>query len=104
VLTHSGYRPRFVPTASALLYGSPVVLPVPDLERTDFALLIGTNPLVSRGSLISAGNLRERFSEIVERGGRVVVIDPRRRRRPGRSNTSASGPTAAPGCCSPCST
>ena len=51
---------------------------MPDLERTDFALLIGTNPLVSRGSLISAGNLRERFSEIVERGGRVVVIDPRR--------------------------
>ena len=32
---------RFV--ASALLYGSPVVVPVPDLERTDFALLIGTN-------------------------------------------------------------
>ncbi|KAA1426178.1 molybdopterin-containing oxidoreductase family protein [Nocardioides antri] len=67
---------RFV--ASALLYGSPVVVPVPDLERTDFALLIGTNPLVSRGSLISAGNLRERFTEIVARGGRVVVVDPRR--------------------------
>ncbi len=67
---------RFV--ASALLYGSPVVIPVPDLERTDYVLLIGTNPLVSRGSLISAGNLRERFSEIVARGGRVVVVDPRR--------------------------
>lgn len=67
---------RFV--ASALLYGSPVVIPVPDLERTDYALLIGTNPLVSRGSLISAGNLRERFTEIVARGGRVVVVDPRR--------------------------
>jgi anaerobic selenocysteine-containing dehydrogenase len=67
---------RFV--ASALLYGSPVVIPVPDLERTDYALLVGTNPLVSRGSLISAGNLRERFSEIVARGGRVVVVDPRR--------------------------
>ncbi|MDZ5623250.1 molybdopterin-dependent oxidoreductase [Nocardioides sp. HM23] len=67
---------RFV--ASALLYGSPVVVPVPDLDRTDFLLLIGTNPLVSRGSLISAGNLRERFTEIVARGGRVVVVDPRR--------------------------
>ncbi|WP_220793020.1 molybdopterin-containing oxidoreductase family protein [Nocardioides stalactiti] len=65
-------------TASALLYGSPVVIPVPDLERTDFALLVGTNPLVSRGSLVSAGNLRERFTEITARGGRVVVVDPRR--------------------------
>ncbi len=67
---------RFV--ASALLYGSPVVVPVPDLGRTDFALLIGTNPLVSRGSLISAGNLREKLTGLVARGGRVVVVDPRR--------------------------
>ncbi len=67
---------RFV--ASALLYGNPVVIPVPDIERTDFALLLGTNPLVSRGSLMSAGNLREKLSAVVARGGRVVVIDPRR--------------------------
>ena len=67
---------RFV--ASALLYGNPVVLPVPDVERSDFVLLLGTNPLVSRGSLMSAGNVREKLSGVVSRGGRVVVVDPRR--------------------------
>lgn len=67
---------RFV--ASALLYGNPVVLPVPDIERSDFVLLLGTNPLVSRGSLMSAGNLREKLSGVMSRGGRVVVVDPRR--------------------------
>lgn len=67
---------RFV--ASTLLYGNPVVMPVPDIERSNFVLLLGTNPLVSRGSLVSAGNLREKLSAVVARGGRVVVIDPRR--------------------------
>lgn len=67
---------RFV--ASFLLYGNPVIMGVPDLERSTFVLLLGTNPLVSRGSLMSAGNLREKLSGVVSRGGRVVVIDPRR--------------------------
>ena len=67
---------RFV--ASALLYGNPVVLPVPDIERSALVLLLGTNPLVSRGSLLSAGNVREKLSGVVSRGGRVVVVDPRR--------------------------
>lgn len=67
---------RFV--ASALLYGNPIIVPIPDIERTAFLLIIGSNPLVSRGSLISAGNMREKMSAIVKRGGRVVVIDPRR--------------------------
>ena len=67
---------RFV--ASALLYGNPVVIPVPDIERSDFVLLLGTNPLVSRGSIVSAGNMREKLSSVVSRGGRVVVVDPRR--------------------------
>lgn len=67
---------RFV--ASALLYGSPLVIPVPDVERSDFVLLVGTNPLVSRGSIMSGGNLREKYNGVVARGGRVVVVDPRR--------------------------
>jgi anaerobic selenocysteine-containing dehydrogenase len=67
---------RFV--ASALLYGNPAVVPVPDLDRTQFLLMVGANPLVSRGSLVSAGNMRERLNGIVARGGRVVVVDPRR--------------------------
>ncbi|MEO6470367.1 MAG: molybdopterin-dependent oxidoreductase, partial [Aeromicrobium sp.] len=47
-------------------------------ERTSFLMIIGSNPLVSRGSLVSMGNMREKMSGIVGRGGRVVVIDPRR--------------------------
>lgn len=64
--------------ASALLYGSPLLVPVPDLTRTRFLLVVGANPLVSHGSLLSAPRVREQLGEIVARGGRVVVVDPRR--------------------------
>ena len=64
--------------ASALLYGSPLVVPIPDLKRTDFLLMVGANPLVSHGSVLSAPRVREQLNAIVERGGRVVVVDPRR--------------------------
>lgn len=67
---------RFV--ASALLYGSPTIFPLPDLARTDFLLMVGANPVVSRGSLVAAGNLRDKLTAIVNRGGRVIVVDPRR--------------------------
>ena len=67
---------RFV--ASALLYGSPTIFPLPDLERTSMLLMVGANPLVSRGSLVAAGNMRDKLTGIVGRGGRVVVVDPRR--------------------------
>ena len=67
---------RFV--ASHLLYGSPTIFPLPDLNRTAFLLMVGANPLVSRGSLVAAGNLRDKLTGIVGRGGRVVVVDPRR--------------------------
>jgi anaerobic selenocysteine-containing dehydrogenase len=67
---------RFV--ASALLYGSPTIFPLPDLTRTSFLLVLGANPAVSRGSIIAAGNMREKLAGIVARGGRVVVVDPRR--------------------------
>ncbi|MGI5163379.1 molybdopterin-dependent oxidoreductase [Spirillospora sp. CA-253888] len=64
--------------ASALLYGSPALVPIPDLKRTDLLLMLGANPLVSHGSLITAPRIREELSAIVRRGGRVVVADPRR--------------------------
>jgi formate dehydrogenase len=67
---------RFV--ASALLYGSPTIFPLPDLLRTGFLFMLGANPVVSRGSIVSAGNMREKMAGIVGRGGRVVVVDPRR--------------------------
>ncbi len=64
--------------ASALLYGSPMTLPIPDLSRTRFLIVIGANPLVSNGSVLSQANVGSELRGIVRRGGRVVVIDPRR--------------------------
>ena len=67
---------RFV--ASKLLYGANSQLPFPDLPRTDFMLMLGANPLVSRGSAVRAPRIKDDLTAIVRRGGRVVVIDPRR--------------------------
>jgi formate dehydrogenase len=64
--------------ASALLYGSPLLVPIPDLNRTDFLFVLGANPLVSHGSVLSAPRVREGLNAVVDRGGRVVVVDPRR--------------------------
>ena len=68
--------PRFA--ASYYLYGSSFVVPLPDLDRTDYLLCLGANPLVSNGSLLTAPNIRERLRAIRKRGGRLVVVDPRR--------------------------
>ena len=68
--------PRFA--ASWHLYGSSFALPIPDLERTDFLLCIGANPVVSNGSLMTAPNVRARLRALRARGGRLVVVDPRR--------------------------
>ncbi len=63
--------------ASALLYGSPLLVPIPDLKRTRFLLMVGANPLVSHGSVLSAPRVREQLLDIERRGGRIVVVDPR---------------------------
>ena len=60
--------------ASALLYGSPLVVPIPDLRRTRFLFMVGANPLVSHGSVLSAPRVREQLLALE----RVVVVDPRR--------------------------
>ncbi|MEZ4225085.1 MAG: molybdopterin-dependent oxidoreductase [Polyangiaceae bacterium] len=60
------------------MLGSSGTHPVPDLDRANFALLIGTNPAVSQSSFINAPRMVERLQGIVSRGGRVVVVDPRR--------------------------
>lgn len=67
---------RFV--ASEILYGNPAVSPIPDLHRTDFAVIVGANPVVSHGSVLTAPRIKELLHGITERGGRVLVIDPRR--------------------------
>src|SRR3954452_17999923 len=64
--------------ASWFLYGSPYVVPIPDLARTDFLLVVGANPLVSHGSVLSAPRIKDQLHAIADRGGRVVVVDPRR--------------------------
>src|SRR3954466_6542005 len=64
--------------ASALLYGSAALLPIPDLKRTQFLVMLGANPLVSHGSVLTAPRIKDQLNDIVKRGGRVVVIDPRR--------------------------
>lgn len=63
---------------SALIYGSPVSVTIPDLDRNQLLWVIGANPAESNGSLITAPGFLRRLQGIRERGGRVVVIDPRR--------------------------
>ena len=63
--------------ASALLYGSPLVVPIPDLRRTDHLLVVGANPIVSHGSVMTAHRVRDQLMGITKRGGKVVVVDPR---------------------------
>ncbi len=60
------------------LFGHPLLLPVPDLDRTDYWLILGGNPLVSNGSLMTAPDVAARLRAIQARGGQVVVVDPRR--------------------------
>lgn len=62
------------------LFGSPLAIPVPDLDRTDFLLMLGANPWESNGSLATAADFPGRLKAIQARGGRFVVVDPRRTR------------------------
>ena len=61
-------------------FGNRVLLPVPDVDRTDFLLILGANPVVSNGSVMSAPNMARRLKDLRSRGGRLVVVDPRRTR------------------------
>src|SRR6266699_3194331 len=66
--------------SAGLMFGTVLSIPVPDLERTDYLLLLGANPLVSNGSLMTAPDMRGRLRRLRQRGGKVVVIDPYRTR------------------------
>ncbi|MCR3721335.1 MULTISPECIES: molybdopterin-dependent oxidoreductase [Prauserella salsuginis group] len=66
--------------SSGYLFGGAMTIPVPDLDRTEYLLVLGANPLVSNGSLMTAGDVRSRLRGIRDRGGRIVVVDPRRTR------------------------
>ncbi len=60
------------------LFGHMLRIPVPDVNRTQYMLIIGGNPLASNGSIMSAPNMRQKLKDIKARDGKVVVIDPRR--------------------------
>ena len=64
--------------ASYLMFGHQLLFPVPDVDRTDFMMLIGANPLASNGSIMAAPGIKKRLEAIGKRGGKVVVVDPRR--------------------------
>src|SRR5215211_1151242 len=66
--------------SAGLMFGTLLSVPVPDVDRTDHLLILGANPLVSNGSLLTAPDMRGRLRRIRERGGKVVVVDPRRTR------------------------
>lgn len=94
LMTHSNYflgllktRNRFSATSvdqlphhltSHLMYGHGLLLPVPDIDHTDFMLILGGNPLASNGSIMTVPDVEKRLKAIRARGGKLVVVDPRR--------------------------
>lgn len=64
--------------AALQLFGHQLLLPIPDIDRTQLLLVIGGNPLVSNGSLMTAPDIAQRLKDLRHRNGQLVVIDPRR--------------------------
>jgi anaerobic selenocysteine-containing dehydrogenase len=60
------------------MFGHQLLMPVPDIDRTDFLLILGANPAASNGSIMTAPAMGTRLKAIRARGGRVVLVDPRR--------------------------
>jgi anaerobic selenocysteine-containing dehydrogenase len=63
--------------AAMTMFGHSFVLPVPDIDRTDYMLILGGNPIASNGSMMTVPDVAHRLKAIQERGGKVIVIDPR---------------------------
>jgi anaerobic selenocysteine-containing dehydrogenase len=63
--------------AAFLMFGHQLLLPIPDVDRTKFFLILGANPAVSNGSMMTAPGMNRRLEEIRRRGGKVVLVDPR---------------------------
>lgn len=61
-----------------LMFGHQLLLPVPDVDRTSFFLVVGANPMASNGSLMTVPDFPRRVRALRARGGRMVVLDPRR--------------------------
>ena len=66
--------------AAAYIFGTAVSVPVPDLDRTDCLMIMGANPYASNGSLCTAPDFPGRIEAMRARGGKLIVVDPRRSR------------------------
>ncbi len=64
--------------AAWTMFGHPLLMPIPDLDRTEYFLILGANPLASNGSLMTAPDIINRLNDIKTRGGKIVLVDPRR--------------------------
>lgn len=60
------------------LFGHSLRIPIPDIDHTDYMILIGANPSASNGSIMSAAGVTQRLKAIKNRGGKVITIDPRK--------------------------
>ncbi|MFM8946869.1 MAG: molybdopterin-dependent oxidoreductase, partial [Actinomycetota bacterium] len=73
--------------AAGYMFGTGVSVPIPDLDRTDFVLMLGANPYASNGSLCTAPDFPGRLEAMRARGGQLVVVDPRRSRTAEEADT-----------------
>lgn len=64
--------------AAWAMFGHPLLLPIPDIDRTAYFLILGANPLASNGSLMTAPDIINRLEAVNRRGGKIVLLDPRR--------------------------
>jgi anaerobic selenocysteine-containing dehydrogenase len=64
--------------AALEMFGHPLLIPIPDVDRTGYFLIMGANPLASNGSIMTAPGMRARMKNVQARGGRVILLDPRR--------------------------
>jgi anaerobic selenocysteine-containing dehydrogenase len=71
-------RPKEI--SNGLMYGAALSVAIPDVDRTRHLLMLGANPLASNGSLLTAPDMRGRLRALRARGGKLVVVDPRRSR------------------------
>src|SRR5215471_16862925 len=62
--------------SAGMMFGLPLTIPVPDIDRTDYLLMLGANPYASNGSLATAPDWPGRLEALRARGGRLVVVDP----------------------------
>ena len=92
--------------AAWAMFGHQFLMPVPDVDRTQLFVCIGGNPVASAGSIMGAPGFEKRIDALQARGGRFVVIDPRRTESAAIADDvpAASGRAPTCSCCSRCCT